>query len=464
MQKKKTFSIPVNDAILLEDVNQDIEFLKCKLLVISEGLNRNGDHFTLDSMKTSMETFRNKPILISYKNFQLGSRHESETKLDPMTFELYDSYMDQESERPVGIIPLDSEIQIEEIEGKPWITLTAYIWKKYAIELTKDLIQKAAGKDLRTNKRVSAEITLVDDPVILENEVELINGKWIGNGITILGDHVQEAVDGANIRVYSYLKEFAEYVEQKRNSQKTQPQQEQKGQKKYSLGGKMNLREHFDENSELTYISDMSDTQALVFSKPDKKFLSVSFELDGEELKMSEEKLPVHLYAELEASEDKQEILFDAIFDSYDKEIENIRAEMDTEKQAKITEIEQLNESVKNFTADLEAKNAEIAELTGNIEKLNCELKSFSKQKMAKDFEAFADMYELSDEVKKEYEEKMTEFEDSDSFIRELTYLEHKKNLEKRKDENKHINMAANVSHVDVKEEDVFTVMKRKLQ
>ena len=175
------------------------DFLKVTLMAVAEGKNLNKSIFTLEGMKVNKDTFINKPILCAFPNGQIGDNHNFEIAVDPETSQEYQTFLGKNSERPVGLIPESSNIRIEEIDGKNWIVLDGYIWKKYNYELVKDILKKSNGWSVRNNKNVSVEI-LVDDETIemSEDGYEVLN-NWTGNGITILADYVNPAVEGANI-------------------------------------------------------------------------------------------------------------------------------------------------------------------------------------------------------------------------------------------------------------------------
>ena len=186
------------------------DFLKVTLMAVAEGKNLNKAIFTLEGMKVNKDTFINKPILCAFPNGQIGDNHNFEIAVDPETSQEYQTFLGKNSERPVGLIPESSNIRIEEIDGKNWIVLDGYIWKKYNYELVKDILKKSNGWSVRNNKNVSVEI-LVDDETIemSEDGYEVLN-NWTGNGITILADYVNPAVEGANITLDAKEKMFSQ--------------------------------------------------------------------------------------------------------------------------------------------------------------------------------------------------------------------------------------------------------------
>ena len=194
----KIFNLPVKNFSSSKE-EEDSDFLKVTLMAIAEGKNLNKSIFTLRGMELNKDTFINKPILCAFPNGQIGDNHNFEIAIDPETAEPYQTFLGKKSEKPVGMIPESSNIRIENINGRNWIVLDGYIWKKYNYELVQDILKKSNGWSIRNNKNISVEI-LVDDETLemSEDGYEILN-NWTGNGITILADHVNPAIEGANI-------------------------------------------------------------------------------------------------------------------------------------------------------------------------------------------------------------------------------------------------------------------------
>lgn len=205
----KIVNLPVrNFSSSSEESNSD--FLKVTLMAIAEGKNANKSIFTLEGMQKHKNSFVNKPILCAFPHGQIGDNHNFELTVDPQTNEVYQTFLGKNAERPVGMIPESSNIRIEKINGKNWVVLDGYIWKKYNYELVQDILKKSNGWSVRNNKNISVEI-LVDDSTLemSEDNYEILN-DWTGNGITILADHVNPAVEGANISLSAAERAFSE--------------------------------------------------------------------------------------------------------------------------------------------------------------------------------------------------------------------------------------------------------------
>lgn len=204
----KIVNMPIKNFSSSREEN-DSDFLKVTIMAIAEGKNKNHSIFTLEGMKTNKDSFINKPILCAFPNQQIGDNHNFDIVVDPETGEPYQSFLDKKSERPVGMIPESSNIRIENIDGKNWIVLDGYIWKKYNYELVKDILKKSNGWAVRNNKNISVEIIVDDETTQMSDDGYEVFSNWTGNGITILADHVDPAIEGANISLDIKEKNFS---------------------------------------------------------------------------------------------------------------------------------------------------------------------------------------------------------------------------------------------------------------
>jgi hypothetical protein len=176
-------------------------FLELEMQAISEGDNRNQTNFSLESMKTAIPTFRNKPILGFFNKDDDFESHNGTWKHDP---ELDADYFDTANgERILGLIREQDQVQIEAINGKNWITLSCAIWVQYATKQVKRLLKDK-------HKKVSVEIDIKKahreegSDILYIDEFELC-------GITILGSRngkpVLEGIAGASLSVLDNLDE-----------------------------------------------------------------------------------------------------------------------------------------------------------------------------------------------------------------------------------------------------------------
>lgn len=171
-----------------------------EIRVIRSGVNNN--KWNYQNIDKYYQTFCGKPILCAYVGQQIGDGHNMKMVIDPKTGEKRPSFMDPTAERIVGTISDDpADLRLEEENGETWIVAKGRLWSFYAPELVEKIV--------RTGRMdVSAETDVKPGP--MDGDVEIFN-EWSGLGVTILGDHVDPAVPGANIAALAAMQnEFRE--------------------------------------------------------------------------------------------------------------------------------------------------------------------------------------------------------------------------------------------------------------
>ena len=183
----KIFSIPVS-TINITDLGDN--FLKLKIHAISDGVNNNQSNFLSESFEPSIPSFYNKPILGYYnKSINDFEEHNTNLQIDEKG-NVFEDYHYEGGERPIGVIPESSNIQIEDYNGKKWITISdAIIWSDYSKQIA-DLIKK------NKTKKVSVEVEFIDSEII--DDIEHVK-LFKFNGITILGDKYNTGISDAHL-------------------------------------------------------------------------------------------------------------------------------------------------------------------------------------------------------------------------------------------------------------------------
>ena len=173
---------------------------RVRIMALNSEVNRNGWQYI--NLEQHLGEFRDIPILTAYVGggLVIGDGHNYNMKRDPKTGEEYASFTASDAERIVGWVPKDANIRIENIDGIDWVVVDAAIWRWYAKELVDQIAVQGGMMD------VSIE-TLVTDERQGEDGVD-IEEKYLVLGITILGNGVEPAVAGANIRTLSELSEL----------------------------------------------------------------------------------------------------------------------------------------------------------------------------------------------------------------------------------------------------------------
>ena len=200
--KKKVIFLLEAEAVKLSKVLSK-DFLEIEVYAISEGKNRNDYIFLYDSMKKSLPTFSEKPILAFFNPLTKGiEEHNSSIDIDSDTGEEFFDYTGPNAERSVGFVTPNSA-KIVDYDGKQWIKLRAKLWVKYNRQLVKNLLKAKTRK-------VSVEIEILDSYTD-EEGAEVIK-DFVLDGITILQYRpnttipIQEGIAGAKLN----LKDFAD--------------------------------------------------------------------------------------------------------------------------------------------------------------------------------------------------------------------------------------------------------------
>ncbi|MBR3688887.1 MAG: hypothetical protein IKL85_07425 [Lentisphaeria bacterium] len=168
-------------------------FYLVEIAVMRDGLNRNGWDYR--NVEKYADTFKGCPILTAYVGNKIGDGHNMDQKMGP-DGEMYYSTMSPYAERIVGCIgENEGDIRVEERDGQRWIIARGRLWRFYH----RELVDKIASQG---RMAVSAETEVFEG----ENEWNAeVYTNWRGLGVTILGDDVQPAIPGANVKALSEL-------------------------------------------------------------------------------------------------------------------------------------------------------------------------------------------------------------------------------------------------------------------
>ena len=170
-----------------------------EIMALNSEVNRNNWQYI--NLEQHLSEFLDIPILTAYVGGGLiiGDGHNYNMKRDE-TGEEYASFTASDAERIVGWIPKDaSNARLEVIDGIEWVIVKGNLWSWYAKELVDQIVRQG-------DMSVSIE-TLVLEESQGENGVD-IEEKYLVLGITILGNGVEPAVAGANIKTLSELTEL----------------------------------------------------------------------------------------------------------------------------------------------------------------------------------------------------------------------------------------------------------------
>lgn len=182
--------------------------LKVKLWIQHDGANKNRTKFSLNAIeKAAKESLRNIPILAYIKRDSEGvaedfDQHNMIQKVVETKegWDLVTTYL----ERPIGVIPSETEISFEEKEGRTYLCATGYIWKRYANE-GYDIIMEA------NEKGVSMEIEIHQGKKDSDGLYDVLDYSFLG--VTCLGDDVEAGMHNTTIMKYSSSKQYKKELE-----------------------------------------------------------------------------------------------------------------------------------------------------------------------------------------------------------------------------------------------------------
>ena len=220
MEKNRTV---VGQLRVLETTNPKL--YPVEIMALNSEINRNNWRYI--NLQQHLNEFLDIPLLTAYVmgGAVIGDGHNYNMKRDK-NGEEYASFTASDAERIVGWIPKDpANARLEVIDGVEWVVVRGNLWTWYCKELVDQIARQGSCS-------VSIE-TLVTDEHQGESG-EDVEEKYLVLGITILGNGVEPAVAGANIRTLSELSELrsnqaenilkaASYAKQEENPEEDDP-------------------------------------------------------------------------------------------------------------------------------------------------------------------------------------------------------------------------------------------------
>lgn len=203
-----------------------------EIMALNSEVNRNNWQYV--GLERHFNEFLDIPILTAYVmgGNVIGDGHNYNMKRDE-NGEEYASFTASDAERIVGWVGKDaSNVRLEVIDGTEWVIVKANLWSWYCKELVDQIARQGSCP-------VSIE-TLILEESQGENGVD-IEEKYLVLGITILGNGVEPAVAGANIKTLSELSELRSKMAEnilkaasyaKKENSETEPHNDNKGVKK----------------------------------------------------------------------------------------------------------------------------------------------------------------------------------------------------------------------------------------
>lgn len=195
-QLKTSAGLPEEGIGVLHVLEQDSELTyKVEIWVMRSGVNRN--HWNYLNVPKYANTFLGQPILCAYVGNRIGDGHNMRQAIDPETGKPYYTFRDGDSERIVGAIgDRRGDVRVEKVQGEEWIVAKGKLWRFYNPELVDKIARQG-------RMEVSAETGVTEEHT--ENGITDIV-QWEGIGVTILGDNVEPAIPGANIKALAAMR------------------------------------------------------------------------------------------------------------------------------------------------------------------------------------------------------------------------------------------------------------------
>ena len=182
--------------------------LKVKLSIQHDGANKNGTKFSLSNIRKAESTLRNIPILAYIKRDENGEAQDfDQHNMIQKVVETNDGYdlVTTYLEKPIGVIPTETEVTYEEINGRTYLCATGYIWKRYANEGFDILMQSE-------QKGTSMEIEIYDGKKDkLDGLYDITDYGFLG--VTCLGDDVESGMYDTTITKYAASKSYKRELE-----------------------------------------------------------------------------------------------------------------------------------------------------------------------------------------------------------------------------------------------------------
>lgn len=192
--------------------NDDVDsnLMKVRIKFNKTGKNYNWTKFTKEALVDAEPTLKNIPILAYIKctDEELAKYdfdgHNTMTKIveTPNGYKVEYKYL----ERPIGVIPETNNVTYEVGDnGEEYCVCDGYVWKTYSNE----------GYEIIKNseyKSVSMEIREREGHYDEEDDYYDIT-KFTYQGITVLGDDVEPAIEGANLTKYSSMDTYKEELQ-----------------------------------------------------------------------------------------------------------------------------------------------------------------------------------------------------------------------------------------------------------
>ena len=344
------------------EVDND-NLLKVKLSIQHDGANKNGTKFSIENIRKAESTLRNIPILAYIKRDEDGEAQDfDQHNMIQRVVETEEGYdlVTTYLERPIGVIPSETEITYEEMNGRTYLCATGYIWKRYANEGFDILMQSE-------QKGTSMEIEIYEGKKDKEDGLYDITDYGF-LGVTCLGDDVESGMYDTTITKYtaskSYKKELADIYKEI-----------------FALGnGKEDTM-----TEEVKEVVEATEEVAIEEAAVEEVVEEVVTEETTEEV-VEEVVVEETTYQE-EVQEEVQEPVEEVVEEEITEEVPTETVEVIEDTKEEVVETEIIEPSMEELVEKLGAKEVELNSLMDKVCALEEELSSLREYKVAKEAE-----------------------------------------------------------------------------
>lgn len=176
------------------------KFLKLRMRVCHDGINKNDTYFSLDSINKAQKSIYNIPILARVIQNENGEYQFSghDMTIETNAFDENDiKFIYQEV--PIGFIPEDCNYSVEQENGLNYVYVDGYIWKEYS-NYAQEIIER--DKEVNLSMEINVQFS---QPITFENGEETISIEdYSYTAITLLGNDVEPAMNNACAKLVTF--------------------------------------------------------------------------------------------------------------------------------------------------------------------------------------------------------------------------------------------------------------------
>lgn len=176
------------------------KFLKLRLKVCHDGVNKNNSIFSIDSFEKAKNSISLIPILANVVRDENG---EYQFAGHDMTIEknAFDGTQSKTiyKEVPIGFVPVDCNYELETIDDKTYVNVDGYVWKEYS-----NYAQEIIERDEVINLSMEILVNSYEEIKCSDNQTRMNITDFVYTGITFLGNNVEPAMYDACAKLINF--------------------------------------------------------------------------------------------------------------------------------------------------------------------------------------------------------------------------------------------------------------------